>query len=74
MAWSSALPTSLAADDTTLYALEGTTISTTPITAGAAVKATTLTMTSAAANHLEVDDRCVYWVESNTRIMRRSKR
>jgi hypothetical protein len=74
MPWSAGVPSSLAADDTTLYALEGTSISTTPITAGSAVKFTTLTNTNGPANRLEVDDRCVYWVESNTRIMRRAKR
>jgi hypothetical protein len=75
--WSTAvIPTSMAADPTTLYQLASDVIYTTPLTVPAPTdtSATMLTPTGTLAAGLQVDDLCVYWIEGGTRIMRRSKK
>lgn len=71
--WSTAVvPSSMAADQTTLYQLAHDVIYTTPLSA-ISPTAMTLTPTGALARGLQVDDRCVYWIEGDSTIVRRSK-
>ena len=68
-----ALPQSLAADATSLYYLDGTTLWRVGLLPSAPPPAV-LTAVVTGADRLQVDAECVYWIEDDgKRIMRRAK-